>query len=164
MKFLLKLICIFFSIQLPAQREINVGEMNFQYEIIQDSIYVFLNAPTKGWIMLGFNSNATINGADLKFFKVENNIPLTSDRKNTGGRNYPSDTELGGENNIRIIQGIETIYGTSFYFILPLQTGDQNDFQFEEKEAFWLILAYSEEDDFQHHSRMRKHLPFSWEP
>lgn len=163
MKLIPTLLFVLISIYTSAQKKLNVGGMTFRYEIIQDSIYGFVSAPMKGWILIGFNSEPNLEGADLKFFKIENNIVESSDRKNIGGRNYPADNDLGGENNIRVLDGKENTTGTSFHFAFPLLTKDRNDFQHSLKKSFWLILAYSESDDLQHHSRMRKHLPFSWE-
>lgn len=152
------------SLQSYAQQEVNIGGMNFRYEIIHDSIYGFLSAPTRGWIMIGFNSKNSVEGADFKFFRMVNGTVEVSDRKNIGNRTYPSDVTLGGKNNVRVLKGAETVNRTSIYFVFPFQTKDVNDFQHRLNESFWLILAYSQDDDFLHHSRMRKHLPFSWEP
>jgi len=164
MKSIKLLFFILLSIQVYAQKEVKINGMLFQYEIKEDSLYGFLSAPTMGWLMIGFNDKNTTSGADFKFFAVIDQTNVASDRKNIEGRNYPSDMKLGGKNNIKLIEGEENQNGTEISFVLPLQTGDTNDFQHEMGKPFWLILAYSAEDDFNHHSRMRKHLPFKWEP
>ena len=163
MKVLLLLGITLTSLPLIAQKELAVNGMNLRYEVIQDSIYAFLSAPTKGWMMIGFNSKNSVEDADFKFFNIESNVMNTSDRVNIGGRNYPPDEDLRGVNNIRVVSGQENSSGTAIHFVIPLKTKDRNDFQHYLNQSFWLILAYSEEDDFQHHSRMRKHLPFLWE-
>lgn len=157
---LIMLICT----QIKAQKEIEANQMILRYEIIGDSIYGFISAPTTGWILIGFNDQNTVNKADLKFFSVVNGKAMVSDHKNLGFRDYPADSTLGGANEIRIIYHSERENQTGFLFALPLRTDDSNDFQHTVDQSFWLILAYSEEDDFKHHSMMRKHLPFIWEP
>ena len=41
-----------------------------------------------------------------------------------------------------------------------MNSKDSNDFVHELGKEAWLILAYSVDDDFGHHSRVRKHIPF----
>jgi len=138
--------------------------MVFRYEIADDSIECFLSAPTTGWLMLGFNNLNSTSSADFKFFHILSGVGYSSDRINIGGRNYPEDTSLRGENNITLRFSRETKSQSMVSFSIPLTTNDSNDFQHNLNQPFWLILAYSSEDDFLHHSRMRKHLPFKWEP
>ncbi len=149
---------IIFSSYLNAQTEISSGGMLFRYEIIEDSIYCFLSTPEKGWGLIGFNRTNTLNGADLKFFSVQNSQPLFGDFKNKSGRDYNDKEPQNG----RIIKGLENEAGCQFVFVLPLNSNDPNDFQFNHKEEFFLILAYSTSDDYQHHSAYRKQFKYRW--
>lgn len=147
-----------------AQHEVLVGELLLRYEVIEDSVFCFMTAPTRGWIMMGFNHKNSLSGADFKFFSVENGQAIYSDQKNIGGRKYLPDQKLNGSNNITLHSAIEKKNRTSISFSIPLKSNDPNDYQHDTKTTFWLILAYSAEDDFKHHSLFRKHLPFQWEP
>ncbi len=157
----LALLIPFFS---TAQQELQVESMTFKYSCYEDSIFCFVTAPTKGWIMVGFNDKNSLIGADFKFFSVHEGKAINSDQKNKGGRNYFPDNELEGSNDIHLLYGTETKEKTSISFSIPLRNNDHNDYQHKTKAPFWLILAYSVDDDFQHHSIFRKHLPFQWEP
>ena len=162
-KNILFILFLFISFSSFSQNEININKLHFKYEIQKDSIYCFLSAPTKGWVMLGFNDTKSISNADLKFFAVVNHNTIIADHKNIGARNYRNDTLLKGRNDIHLIKGIETKEETQVHFIIPLKSKDPNDFQHEISKPFWLILAYSTKDDFMHHSIFRKHLPLQWE-
>ncbi len=143
---------------LKAQSEIEANGLLFKYKNVGDSLFCFISAPSKGWAMVGFNSENTTEKADLKFFAVKNSTTTYLDCKNIGERNYPSDNKLNGEQNIRLIEGIEKNNSSQFHFAIPLKTNDKNDFRIESDVPFYLILAYSVSDDFQHHSIMRKHF------
>lgn len=163
MKNLILTLFTFLSLTITAQVELKQGEMIFRYEIIKDSIFCFLSAPTNGWIMVGFNSDNSTQLADFKFFAIKNRKIIAEDRKNIGGRNYPTDESLDGENNLRVYSGIEVNGITQISFAIPLISNDPNDYQFNLNQQFYLILAYSREDDFEHHSIYRKHIKYKWQ-
>lgn len=152
------------SYKVYSQREVKTGQLLFTYEIVGDSLHCFLSAPTQGWLLVGFNTENSTQQADFKFFAITETGLNYADYKNTDRRNYVPDTSLQGENNIRIHYYKENKTGSSVLFSIPLKTMDSNDFQHDIHKKFWLILAYSVADDFQHHSIHRKHLPMQWEP
>lgn len=145
-----------------AQPDLETGGMKMSYRIENDSIRIELYAPTTGWLAIGFHTRNEIVGADLKMLRIVGNRPEAEDRKTRRVGYYPSDTEFGGENNIEIISGVQDKFGTKVTFRIPLNSGDTNDFIHHPGEDFWMILAYSASPDFEHHSRMRKHLLFKW--
>ena len=153
---------IYCSLNSLCQNEIKAASMVFRYELFEDSIYCFLSAPTKGWIMVGFNSINSTENADFKFFSVRKGKCLAEDRINIGGRNYPLDDFNNGQQNINVNYGKEKNNTTLVSFNLPLRTRDHNDFQHQFDKPFYLILSYSQEDDFQHHSIFRKHIIHKW--
>jgi len=68
---------------------------------------------------------------------------------------------LGGQVAVKDYQGAEDAKGTSFQF--SIDTSIQDDFHYDlsEGQKVWLICSYSMEDDFGHHSIMRRHLEIS---
>jgi len=143
--------------QLLGQSEVEAGGMHFRYEVKDDSLICFISSPSLGWAMIGLNSKNTTEYADFKFFAVKDHKVIISDNKNIGERNYPKDTDLKGQQNIKLLEGKEVAGSSQFYFSIPLKSKDKNDYQIEFDIPFYLILAYSESDDFEHHSRVREH-------
>jgi hypothetical protein len=64
-------------------------------------------------------------------------------------------TELGGEILVANIDGEESSQTTTISFSLPI--GKATDYQraLVPGQSYFLIMAYSRDDDFQHHSMMR---------
>ena len=150
------------SCNVPAQNSIEIGAMEMDWQWEEDSIWVQLTAPTDGWLAIGFNSKNDIVGADLLMFSVQNKQLITSDQYVTGAGVHPEDQALGGQNNIRLISGNEQGNKTLVRFKIPTKGDSKLDFAHTPDAPFWLILAYSLEDDFEHHSIMRKHQLFKW--
>ena len=145
-----------------AQGPIQAGQMVFDYEIQKDSIQIELRAPTRGWIGVGFNDKNAIVGSDLLLFSVREGKAIAADQYVRGPGDHPDDNVLGGRCDIHVLDGQEVKGWTIVRFKIPLNSGDQFDFQHQPEKASWLILAYSREDDFDHHSMMRKHLRLEW--
>lgn len=143
---------------LLAQQEVVVNDMTFSYQLLEQEIIVELSAPTTGWIGLGFNTENNIVGSDLLLFHVVKGSVEGNDLFVKSFGNPKLDSELGGTNDIHALSGTEKNGWTSVRFKLPLPSKDSFDFQHRKGQSFWLILAYSTHDDFNHHSRMRKHV------
>jgi hypothetical protein len=143
---------------LVAQTTIERGGMTVRYEILHDSVTIELSAPTHGWLAIGFNDRNHIVGTDLKMLRVIGKRVEASDRLVQGLGVYPSDEALGGEMNILMLTGKEQGQRTTLSFRLPLISGDPHDMDLRPGQSLWLIMAYSAEDDFGHHSRMREHV------
>ena len=147
---------------LEAQNDIQAGKMHFWSTVENDSILIKINAPTQGWLAVGFNQNNQIIGSDLKMFCVRAGKVIMEDQFVKGIQNHLEDINIGGTNNLKLIYGFENSNGTSIAFKIPLASGDSYDYFHEIGQELWLILAYSVEDDFEHHSIMRKHFQIKW--
>ena len=146
-----------------AQKEVTVNDMRLTYTLRNDSVDISLEAPTEGWVGVGFNSVNSIVGCDLLLFHVVNQETAVLDMFVKGVGNPKEDINLGGTMDVKILQGLESNGKTRVQFRLPFQSGDRYDFQHQLDQRFWLILAYSTHDDFSHHSRMRKHISFRFQ-
>ncbi len=141
-----------------AQDRISYGGMEVNYERVGDSLDISLRAPTQGWLALGFNEQNDIIGSDLKMMAVVDGNVIVDDQWVTAPRVHPSDETMAGQTNIRVLSAQETNTYTHFRLRLPLATPDRNDLALKAGKSLWLIMAYSVSDDFEHHSRMRKHF------
>lgn len=163
----MKSIVIFLAITIPictlwAQGEVTVNDMKFRYEIQAKVIEITLEAPTLGWVGVGFNDRNSIEKSDLLLFHVIDDQVESLDMHVIGFGNPKKDQSLGGTNDIKVLSGKEEGQSTSVTFSLPFPSKDTFDFQHQLDKEFWLILAYSTHDEFDHHSRMRKHILFSF--
>ncbi|MEL6484716.1 MAG: DOMON domain-containing protein, partial [Bacteroidota bacterium] len=155
-KFLCFLAGLFVFTGLKAQQSVEASGIVFQYEVQNDSLHAVLNARTKGWVGVGFNSKNSIVGSDLLLFHVRGKQVKDTDLFVKGAGNPVKDSENGGKNTISIKKGTEDGGYTKIHFSIPLDSGDPNDFVHVLGQKAWLILAYSVSDDFDHHSRVRK--------
>lgn len=146
-----------------TQNTIAVKGMEFKYEILEDKVKIVLAAPTKGWVGVGFNTQNSIVESDLYLFRVKDGRTEGLDMKVISFGNPQEDQVLGGTIDFSKLKGKEENGTTQITFQLPLNTRDQYDFDHQLNKPFWLILAYSTQDDFGHHSRVREHIKFTFE-
>ncbi|MCB0641506.1 MAG: hypothetical protein KDC44_07690 [Phaeodactylibacter sp.] len=148
------------STPLAGQHLITQNGVTLYYELQPDSIEIELFAPTQGWLAIGFNREDAIVGADLLQFAVTSEGLRAEDQFVRKPQVHPRDTEQ----NLRILSFREDQQGTMVRFKIPMRSGDPQDFEHQTHAPFFLILAYSAADDFQHHSRFRSHLAHQWLP
>jgi|GEM_PF-2252169 len=148
---------------LYGQQTAHVAGISFAYSIEQNKLVCKMEAPTNGWVGVGFNKQNSIVGSDLLLFNIVNGKSTYTDLFVKSAGNPKKDIDLGGENSIRLIDSQENENNTMVHFSIPLNSDDPFDFTHKIGESFWLILAYSVEDEFEHHSRVRKHIPFKLE-
>ena len=156
-------IFIFRFAGLYGQQIVHVAGMKFSYSIEERQLICKLEAPTNGWVGVGFNKQNSIEGSDLLLFNIVKGKPTYTDLFVKRAGNPKKDIDLGGENSIRLIDSQENENNTMVHFSVPINSDDPYDFAHKIGESFWLILAYSVEDEFEHHSRVRKHIPFKLE-
>lgn len=153
---------LFLFFALPNEKEIRQGPMTCTYNLQGDSIEIELKAPTLGWLAIGFNSENSIVGSDLKQLTIRKEQVYYEDQFVQAFQTNPPDVSHGGESNVTIINGVEKAGSTTIKFRIPMQSTDKYDFKHCTEKDFWLILAYSQSDDFEHHSTMRKHVKMRW--
>ncbi|MGD1893805.1 MAG: DOMON domain-containing protein [Cyclobacteriaceae bacterium] len=147
--------CIAYSAQ--AQMELSVSGMSWKCNRDGDSLVMELRAPSQGWVGVGFNQDNNIVRSDLLLFHVVDGQEESTDLYVQGIGNPKTDESLGGSHDIEVLDFSETNRGTYIKFRRLWKGKDVYDYRLKNGEAFWLILAYSTHDEFEHHSRMRQH-------
>ena len=155
------LLCVMANTKTQGQEKITASGITFTYQIIEERLKCSLEAPTNGWIGVGFNTKNAIVGSDLLLFNIIDQQVSSTDLYVKGVGNPVRDIKNGGRNSIVIKEGKERQGYTKVHFSIPLISGDPNDFEHSLGQKAWLILAYSTDDDFEHHSRVRRHIPFT---
>ena len=163
MKRLLLLVTSIFLLlsDLMGQKAVSVSGIDFSYQIKNEQIEIELSAPTTGWVGIGFNDKNSIVGSDLLLFHIVDGTAEGVDLFVKGFGDPRNDENLAGTNDIIIPDSKEQDGSTHIKFSIPLNSNDPNDFQHNPGREIWLILAYSISDDFDHHSRVREHIPIT---
>lgn len=157
MRIVLLLLACFFGFSASAQMEVTLNDMTWTCTKEGDYLVMELRAPTQGWVAVGFNQKNNIVHSDLLMFHVANGKTESMDMYVKGFGNPQTDISLGGQHNIEVLDFEETGKETYIQFRRLWKGKDSNDFQLKNGESFWLVLAYSTHDEFDHHSRFRKH-------
>lgn len=138
-----------------CMKKIEKNGMSIQWKHQGNSIDFEVFAPTKGWVAIGFNQKNQLPGTNLIMGAVAGGQTLMSDRYIVGIGDHQAVEILGGSSHLSNIQGKETAKGTTLSFSISAKALDKFHWNLLEKEAFSLLIAYSQSDDFMHHSRMR---------
>jgi hypothetical protein len=132
--------------------------MQVEWEYTGHLLTFKLHAPYQGWLALGFNeANAMVNTNLIMGAVAQENAQLEEFFVTSVGNPQPIH-ELGSKTVIDNYLGLEDSDGTSFQFTIDTQQQDDFHYDLSEGRKIWLICAYSMEDDFGHHSIMRRHV------
>jgi DOMON domain len=129
--------------------------MVIQWFYQNERVYFEMQAPTTGWVAIGFNTSSDIEDTYLLMGNVINGKSNVVEHYTINPGNYKPVSILGIIPKVQEIQGIEKNGNTTIKFSLPI--GSDNKYQRDLKEGldYMMVIAYSREDDFQHHSIMR---------
>ena len=139
-------------------KAIEVGGMKVQWEAVGDHWEFSLEAPTSGWLAIGFNHKNDIVGANLIMAAVINDRLIIEDQYVTGLGKHPEVSKLGAQPVAFAVSSKEKNGTTQIVIRIPQKKMDRFHYDLIKGQSIWLICAYSQDDSFDHHSRMRKHL------
>lgn len=128
-------------------------EVNWSYH--QDQIHFKIKAPNTGWVAIGLNPNEGIKGSYLLMARVKNNKAEVVEHYTLSPGNYKSLENLGEPCLVKNIRGLETDKMTEVEFSIPINAKTKYRYDLRAGKEYNLILAYSRDDDFKHHSMMR---------
>lgn len=134
---------------------VEINEMKVDWHFIDDRIYFEMIAPTDGWVTIGFNNKAGTTGAYLLMGNIiEGQVNLVEHYTKSPG-NYLPISELGAKPQVENVNGVEGYNQTTIKFSLPIKSMNKYQKDLSKGTEYIMIIAYSQEDDFQHHSIMR---------
>jgi DOMON domain len=136
-------------------KSITLGGMTFHWRFYKDHLQCQASAPTKGWVAIGFNTKNELSGTNLIMGAVEQDYVTIDDRFIVKPGDHKSIIELGGSEALVQRTGAEENGKTSISFSVPLSVNDKFHYNLIEGKEYYVLLAFSQEDDFQHHSMMR---------
>ncbi|MEP2670879.1 MAG: DOMON domain-containing protein [Cyclobacteriaceae bacterium] len=142
-------------IQNDAWKKAERNGMVFEWKIEGTKLRCKMQAPTTGWVAIGFNTHANLPGTNLIMGAVEQEFYRIDDRYIVAPGNHKSMIQMGVEDQITLKNGSEQQGKTVLEFVIPLQSKDNYHIQLYEGSEYYLLMAFSADDDFNHHSMMR---------
>ncbi len=139
-------------------QEIQVERMKISWEFQQDHIRFTASAPDDGWVALGFNTKNNIVGSNLVMVGVKGSNATSEDFYVVSAGNPKPVASLGSKSQIADAEGEDKNGVTTISFSIPIKASDKYHKDLSKGQKIWLICAYSMEDEFDHHSRMRRHV------
>jgi len=136
-------------------KTIEKNGMTVSWQFRGDQIEIEVFAPTQGWVAIGFNESDQLKGTNLIMGNVKANHTKVSDRYIVDFGDHRSIETLNGINHLSEIKGEESKKGTTLQFNVCRKAKDKYHFDLVKDNSINLLLAYSQADDFDHHSIMR---------
>lgn len=129
--------------------------MEVRWRFTEDQIELEMSAPTTGWLAIGFNGRSGLTGTNLIMGSVANGETTLSDQYVSRPGDHRPISEHGGKSWLQLVDGEETDSQTRIRFLLPRGQSDQWHHALTPGKNLYLLVAFSREDDFAHHSMMR---------
>ncbi|MEM8896800.1 MAG: DOMON domain-containing protein [Bacteroidota bacterium] len=149
----------FLTVQVAqAQKQIEVGGMGISWNFEGDQLKMELTAPNDGWVALGFNQKNDIKDTHLLMFTYENGNSLMNDLYVKAAGNPVAVEEMFKDKANVTYECAEKGRTTKVSFTIDTASYPAYSTSIKEGTKLWLICAFSEDDDFAHHSMMRKHV------
>lgn len=136
-------------------KTIESGGMIMNWSVQEDHINIELLSPRQGWVAVGFNNSNALKGSMLLMARVRNGKAEVVEHYVIAAGNYQPAKVLGSSPIVTDISGSEDMTGTSISFKLPLDHSGPHHIALVEGRDYFVHLAYSLDDDFQHHSISR---------
>jgi DOMON domain len=131
----------------------NAG-VELRWRVGDGSFHGCMRAATTGWITVGFNTHDGLSGARLVMGRVVNGRVQVQVHKADPPRHQH---RLNADGSERVTQ-VSSSYSngqTQVCFTMPLKAQDAQDIGLVAGQVVYLILAWSHEADFDHHSAQR---------
>jgi len=122
--------------------------MVLQWRVEDTRLHVILEAPTKGWVGIGFHPELKMQGANFIIGYVRGGDVVVTDHFGTRKDRHASDTKLKGSEDVVVIGGTEEGGKTTIEFSIPLVTDDPNDKPLVPGESTLVLLSYGSQDNF----------------
>lgn len=138
--------------KIVAQQSFESNDMKVEWTFTKSEIEISIHTPTKGWQAIGFNNKEGLAGTYLIMGRVKDQkAEVIEHYIKQPGNYFPTEHQRA-----KIINFAEDSGGTHIQFMLPRKSSHKYQLPFSPNTKYHLLYAYSLEDDFQHHSTMRK--------
>lgn len=136
----------------------NGTEFKWRHE--NGRLFGTLQAPTTGWIAVGFNETAGLN--NMRFIIATVSItPIRVEDHLTHTPLHTNVEELGISTSLANVSGSSNGNRSILNFSLSHHFADRPSLNLSPDAKIHLMLAWSHEVDFDHHSAWRRHYPIT---
>jgi hypothetical protein len=140
------------------QKCVDKNKMEVCWTITGNEINFKLKAPTNGWLCIGFNEKAGLKGTYLLMARVVNGKAEVVEHHTLSPGNYKDIQCFGEKAVVSSIQGSESNGVSEVRFSVPVHPTHKYAKPLKAGTSYEMLVAYSREDDFQHHSMMRSNI------
>lgn len=154
-------LAIFMVCQLLQQtnmKQIIRNNMTVKWKIEAEVIHFEMEAPTDGWVAIGFNQTSSLTGTYLLMGRVKNGVAEVVEHYTAKPGSYQPIIQYGVPSQTTHISGTEAEKMTRLKFVIPMAAASKYHKNLLPGTPWTLLMAYSLDDDFQHHSIMRTSL------
>lgn len=139
-------------------KEVHKNNMVVKWKIEKEQIHFEVEAPTNGWVTIGFNETSSLTGTYLLMGRIRNGKAEVVEHYTENLGRYRPIADYGVPNQTIGISGNEKGNTTRLKFSIPIKKVSKYHKQLLLDTKWNLLMAYSLDDDFQHHSVMRTSL------
>ncbi|MGJ3234841.1 DOMON domain-containing protein [Marivirga sp.] len=132
--------------------------MTVKWRIEEETIFFEMEATTEGWVAIGFNESTSLAGTYLLMGRVVKGKAEVVEHYTANAGSYKPITQYGITSQTHLISGTESDGITRLKFAIPLAAASTYHKELLPDSEWPLLMAYSLDDDFQHHSIMRTSL------
>lgn len=136
-------------------KKVRKNNMAVSWKMEKEYIHFEMKAPTNGRVAIGFNETTSLAGTYLLMGRIRNGKAEVVEHYTEKPGNYKPTADLGIRNQVISISGDEKGNLTKLKFSVPISKSSKYHKQLSMDSKWTLLLAYSLDDDFQHHSIMR---------
>jgi len=143
----------------PA-REVVIDGVSFRWTFQDGRLVGELSAPTRGWIAVGFHAQAGLEGTYFVIASVADDVQRIEEHFAVVPNHIPI-ADLGWPNTARLQAGQFQDGVSSMSFSIAATSPSGARVALQSGRHVNLMLAWSHEADFDHHSAWRKHIAIS---
>jgi hypothetical protein len=142
----------------PVAAELDLGRfasaagVEFRWAIDGRGLQGCMGARTRGWVAVGFNTQPRLDGARLVMGRVIDGKPQVEAHRAEPPRHGPI---AGSGQAVRSVGGGQEAGITRVCFVMPFGPLHASDVALVAGSLTHLVLAWSHEPDFNHHSAER---------
>lgn len=140
-----------------AARSVALGGMDFLWSHADGRLHGRLNAPGTGWLAVGFNAERTLRGTRFVIAAVATPPPRAEVHIAQPPEHRSVEDLTGQPSGLGDVAGGYADGRSTLSFSLPHQSGDRFGHDLSPGRTIHLMLAWSHEPDFDHHSAWRGH-------
>ena len=142
--------------QQSSARHVAIDGVTFDWRHGDDRLYGTLTAPTSGWIAVGFNISRSLKGT--RFVIAVARQKPTAEMHVALVPEHPTIESLGGQSGLADVTGRSDDTQSTVRFSLPHVNAAPFALELSPGTPVYLMLAWSHETDFAHHSAWRRHF------